>query len=1067
MEYTVGGLPLKRYDPKAFEDDTLRWWFEEGVYERARSRSGVKGRFYFLDGPPYVTASIHVGTAWNKIMKDVVLRYRRMRGYDVRDQPGFDMHGLPIEVMVERLLGLKSKKDIEVIGVDRFVDECRRYALEHMKILTEQFKNLGVWMDWGEPYMTISDEFIEAVWWLIKRADERRLLEEGLRVTHWCPRCETALAAGYEVSQEYREVEDPSIYVKLPVEGSGDEYIIVWTTTPWTLPANVAVMVHPDENYVKVRVDGGIYILAEARCKPVLEEELKLGYEVLEVFPGSRLEGLRYKPPLLEEVDIQRDVKDAHIVILSREYVSMDEGTGCVHTAPGHGEEDFEVGLRYRLPVLCPVDSRGVFDDTAGRYAGLTVWDANQVIVEDLRRKGLLLYASTVKHRYPHCWRCRSKLILRATRQWVLKVTAVKDRLLEENGGILWVPSWAGESRFRSWLEGVRDWVISRQRYWGIPLPIWVCGRCGRRIIIGSKDELRSKALNPEGIVDLHRPWIDRVEVGCDSCGGVMRRVEDVADVWMDSGVASWACLGYPRRSDEFKRWWPADFILEGHDQTRGWFYSQLASSIIAFDSKPYKAVLMHGFTLDETGREMHKSWGNFVAPEDVIDRYGRDTLRFYELQFTPWEDLRFSWRGVEEAYRTLNLVWNLYLFASLYMNLDRFQPSRYRLEELRDKLRPEDRWILSKTQRVVVKATEALESYLIHEALRAVRELLVEDVSRWYAKLIRRRVWMEEESIDKVTAYATLYRVLDTCLRILAVYTPFLAEKIYQDMFRYAEPGRSESIHMEGWPEADTSWIDDDLEDCMEVCRSIMEEGLSLRNRIGVKLRQPLASCLIYTEDPGTVRAVEVFRDVLASGLNVKDVRVIGLDELRGIAKLRVRGVPKMLGPRFRERTKIVMEALDGVDGADARRMLESIGVIKLYLGDSEIEVKAGEVEFYEEISEGWVVGDFKGGRILLSRIVDRRLAAEGLARDLIRRIQYMRKEMDLPVEDYVEVTVSVPSVEALEMVEEYRGFIASETRAKLFEAVVAGRIEYGYVREWDIDGENYTIAVKHIGKG
>jgi isoleucyl-tRNA synthetase len=1067
MEYMVGGLSLKRYDPKAFEEDILRWWFESGVYEKARSTTGVRGKFYFLDGPPYVTASIHVGTAWNKIMKDVVLRYRRMRGYDVRDQPGFDMHGLPIEVMVERLLGLKSKKDIEVIGVDRFVEECRSYALEHMKILTEQFRNLGVWMDWGNPYMTISDDFIEAVWWLIKRADEQGLLEEGLRVTHWCPRCETALAAGYEVSQEYREVEDPSIYVKLPIEGRSGEYILVWTTTPWTLPANVAVMVHPDEVYARVRVGDEIYILAEARCKPVFEGELRLGYEVVDKFPGSKLEGLKYKPPLFEEVPIQREVRDAHIVVLSREYVSVDEGTGCVHTAPGHGEEDFEVGLRYRLPVLCPVDSRGVFDDRAGRYAGLTVWDANQVIIEDLKRKGLLLYASTVKHRYPHCWRCRSRLILRATKQWVLKVTAIKRRLLEENEGILWVPSWAGESRFRSWLEGVRDWVISRQRYWGIPLPIWVCRRCGRRIIIGSRSELKSKASNVEDLTDLHRPWIDRVEVRCDSCGDVMRRVEDVVDVWMDSGVASWACLGYPRSSDEFKRWWPADFILEGHDQTRGWFYSQLASSIVAFNSAPYRAVLMHGFTLDETGREMHKSWGNFVAPEEVIERYGRDTLRFYELQFTPWEDLKFSWRGVEEAYRMLNLIWNLYLFASLYMNLDRFQPSKYRLEELRGRLKPEDRWILSKTQRMVMKATEALESYLIHEGLRAVRELLVEDVSRWYAKLIRRRVWVEEESIEKVTAYATLYRVLDTCLRILAIYTPFLAEKIYQDMFRYAEPGRSESIHMEGWPEADVSWLDDELERLMDICRSIMEEGLSLRNRIEVKLRQPLASCLIYTEDPDTAKAIDVFRDVIASGLNVKDVRVIGLDEFRRIARLRVRGIPRMLGPRFREHTRAVMEALDRMDGGYAQTMLESRGAIKVALDYGEVDVKVGEVEFYEEVSEGWVTGSFKHGRILLSTIVDRRLAAEGLARDLIRRIQYMRKEMDLPVEDYIEVRVSAPSLEALEMIEEYREFIASETRAKLLDVVISGRVEEGYVREWDIDGEDYTISVKHVGKG
>ena len=675
----VGKLPEK-YEPQKIEEEILKFWEEQRVYEKIRAMSKDKPKFYFLDGPPYPSSGTpHIGTVWNKVIKDVIIRHRRLKGFNVRDQPGYDTHGLPIEVAAEKTLGLESKKDIvEKVGVEKFIKTCKSLALNNAKEMSRHFNNVGVSMNWQTPYYTLDPKYIELAWWMIKKAHERGLLTKGLKVVHWCPRCETVLA-DYEVS-EYKDLEDPSIYVKFPIEGKENEYILVWTTTPWTLPANVAVMVNPNLDYVKVEYKGEKYILVKDRLNHVFKEELKdENYKVLETFKGAKLEGLRYIPPLLDEVYIQKKLHDnpnTHRVVLSEEYVSPYEGTGCVHSAPGHGHEDYEVSLRYNLPVVSPVNSQGVFTEEAGKYKGMKVKEANKYIIEDLKRKGLLLHATTIIHKYPVCWRCKTPLIIRATEQWYIKVTELKDKIISEAEKAKWIPEWALD-RFKNWLKNLRDWVISRQRYWGTPIPIWECKNCGHMEVVGSLKELKRLSVEDIELKDLHKPWVDHVKLKCPKCGGVMERVPDVLDVWFDSGIAFYASLGSLEAWDKLK---PVDFIVEGHDQIAGWFFSLLRAGVIGFDSIPYKVVLVHGFMLDEKGREMHKSLGNYVSPDEVIEKYGRDTLRFWVTQSTVWEDIRFNWRALNLTFKDLNIVWNVYLFASTYMNLDKFDPNKYKL---------------------------------------------------------------------------------------------------------------------------------------------------------------------------------------------------------------------------------------------------------------------------------------------------------------------------------------------------------------------------------------------------
>ncbi|MHA1722285.1 MAG: isoleucine--tRNA ligase [Candidatus Baldrarchaeia archaeon] len=1053
------------YDPQKVEQEIFQLWQKEKAYQKAKSKNKGNKKFYFLDGPPYASsAGIHLGTALNKILKDVIIRYRRMKGHFLRDQPGVDCHGLPIEVQVEKMLGFHKKADIEKYGIDKFVKKCKEIALYNAGQLSKQFKNLGVWMDWDNPYLTLKDEYIESAWWLIKKAWENGLLYEGERVVHWCPRCETVLS-GYEVAQEYKEVSDPSIYVKFPVKGKEKEYILIWTTTPWTLPSNTGVMVHPDFIYAKVKVDDEIYILALKRCNEVFREIGK-EFEVLETFPGQKLEGLRYLPPLLDEVPLQRKLLEegkAYRVVLSEEYVSLEEGTGCVHSAPGHGEEDFEVGLTYGLPAVCPVDTKGVFTKEAGKYAGLFVKDADKEIIEDLRKKGLLLWSGKVTHRYPHCWRCKTPLLLRLTKQWFIKVSAFKDKMLKENERVKWIPEWAGASRFRNWLESVRDWVISRQRYWGIPLPIWTCSKCGKKIVIGSKDDLLKMAVSVPSEFELHRPWVDQIVLNCE-CGGKMQRVPDVIDVWFDSGIASFACLGYPRNREEFEQWWPADVVLEGHDQTRGWFYTLLCTSMIAFNRRPYETVVMHGFTLDAEGREMHKSLGNYIAPEEVIEKYGRDPLRLYELQCTLWEDIRFNWNGVKEALRDLNIIWNVYVFASTYMEMDKFNPLEHSLKELLPFMKIEDKWVLSRLQLIIEKVTNNMDKYLFHEALRLLLNFIIEDVSRWYIRLVRRRVWIETEAKEKLAAYTTLYTILRNCLLLLAPFIPFITEALYQKFVRPVEKDAPISVHLCDWPTPIKELVDEKLEQQVMLARDIVSAIIQARQstKPPIKIRQPLSKAIVVTDSQEVVETVKDLQDLIKDQANIKEVSALHLSEEEKFRNVYVEPNFASLGPKFKQKTAKVVEAIKKLNGREVLKSINEKGFFEIAVDSETIKLTRDDVKFREEILEGYAVGEFLGGRVYLDITVTRELKAEGLAREVIRRLQEMRKEVGLEVEVKIKAFVKCPNNEQADLLKERKELIMREVRAEKLDVLGPKDEEPKtlHAKKWDIDGETYIMG-------
>ena len=1056
---TVGKVD-RQYRPHEIEEKVLKFWKEKGVYDKLRSMLKDKPKFYFLDGPPYPSSDVpHIGTAWNKVIKDLVIRFQRMRRRFVWDQPGYDTHGLPIEVAVEKRLGLRSKKEIVTkVGVEKFVKECMNLALTNANLMSKRFERLGVSMDWNNPYYTLKPEYIESGWWLIKKVHEQGLLKKGVKVVWWCPRCETVLA-DYEV-QEYRNVEDPSIFVKFPLEGEKNRYLLIWTTTPWTLPANLAVMVHPEMEYVEVEYNGEKLILAEVRLEHVFSK-LKAKPKVVARFKGKDLEGLRYVPPLLEEVDAQRKYRSekTHRVVLS-EFVTPYEGTGLVHSAPGHGEEDFIVAQRYGIPVVSLVDEKGIMVEDAGKYAGKHFREANKYIIEDLKRKGLLLYEEKVVHKYPVCWRCKTPLVLRATEQWYITVTKLKDKMLEEAVKVEWIPDWAKE-REVNWLKELRDWVISRQRYWGIPLPVWECRKCGYRFIPESVDELRKHAINEVDLKDLHKPWIDRVVLKCPKCGGEMRRVPDVLDVWFDSGIAFFASLAYPKNKEFFEKMFPVDFIVEGHDQLRGWFFSLLRSGILGFGKAPYKRVLVHGYMLDEKGREMHKSLGNFVSADEVVEKYGADTLRFWVLQNTTWEDVRFGWKKLDLTFRDLNILWNVFVFASTYMNLDEFDPTKWTLDKVEKHLRIEDKWVLSKLNNLIKSVTESFEKTLVHEGVRRIREFIIEDLSHWYIRLIRRRVWIEAEDPDKLAAYSTLYTVLKTLLQLLAPVTPFITEELYQKLVKPAEPNAPESIHMLEWPKVREELIRPELEEAMNIAKKVVEAGAAARMKAGIKIRQPLPELIVLSDGRELHELLGQVVEIVKSQINVKNIKIAELREIPNYIEYEIIPNYSKIGPLFKEKTRDIVEKLGEKANEVSKELLEK-GKYEIEIEGRKYVITLEHVEIKEKPREHYVIQDFDRGKIVLDTRIDYEAAAEGLARDIVRRIQYMRKELDLPVEAFIEAIIVPPDKQSVEMLMKWKNFIAEEVRASKLEITLERReVSKGYVKEWDIGGDKYLIAV------
>lgn len=1044
------------YKPRDVEEAVLKYWDSVNVYNlvKERNRSGRR-KFNFIDGPPYPSGDVpHIGTAWNKVLKDAVLRYRRMKGYRVFDKPGYDCHGLPIEVKVEQRLGIKVKKEIEErLGVEGFIEKCKKLALTNAEAMTRWFKELGVFMDWDNPYLTLKDEYIESVWWLIKKAHERGLLDEEYRVVHWCPRCSTTLA---EYELEYHELEDPSIYVKFQVDGKPGEYLLIWTTTPWTLPANTFIMAHPDEDYVKIEVNGEKWILAKKRLEAVAGELGVRDYKVVEEFKGSRIIGVKYVHPLADIVPLQKELEKYHVVYPAPEFVSMHEGTGLVHGAPGHGFEDYVVARRNGVDVIAsPIDDEGRFTQEAGKYAGLYVKDANTAIIQDLESRGALLKASTVIHKYPVCWRCKTPVVMRATRQWVIKVSKLKDKLRRELDNVKWIPEWARE-RIGFMVENVEDWLISRQRYWGTPLPIWRCSN-GHRVVVGSISELEKLAgVKPK---ELHRPWIDEVVFKCPVCGLEMRRVPDVADVWLDSSVAFYAAKDHPDRlSPEDVT---VDFIVEGHDQTRGWFFSMLRAGVVGFDRVPYKTVLVHGFMLDEKGREMHKSLGNYVGTDEVIARIGRDPLRVWLAGNTTWEDAKFSWKAVEDSMRDLAVLWNIAVFAYTYMKLDNYDPSSHALRDYMEHLKTEDKWILSRVNTLIKRVSELMDSYEIHSAVKLLRDFYIEDLSHWYIRLIRPRVWVEENTSDKLAAYTVLYYVLDRLARLMAPFTPFIAEYIYQALMKpvYNEP----SIHLLQYPEPEEELIDETLEAEMEIIREVYEAAAEARMKHGLKMRQPIRRLVVYTDDERVASVISRNMDLVRVIANAKDVDVEPLRLLSEIVRYKVELVYKNVGPKYKSLVRPLAEYVEANQDKIASDIL-SKGVHETLVNNSMVVLTREDVKITPHYIEGYSVGEAGWGSIAIDVRLSEEEIAEGLARDIVRRIQVMRKMMNLDLNAWIKTTILAPR-DKVALIEKMRKYIMNETRSvELTVKQNDDKLEElkGFKQVWEIGDEEYIIGVE-----
>lgn len=829
------------YDHKKVEKEIQDFWKKNDIYGKAKQKNAGNETFYFCDGPPYATGQIHPGTGWNKTLKDAVCRYQRVCGKDVRVQAGYDTHGLPIEVKVEQQLKFKNKGDIEKYGIGKFVDKCKEFATKYVGIMGGQFESLGVWMDFDRPYITYYDSFINSSWKTLKMAHEKELMHEGVYVLPYCYRCETTLA-NYEL--EYDEETDPSIYVKFQLKEKPGEYLIIWTTTPWTLAGNMAAMVHPTYSYVRAQVGDEVWIVAKERLDHLMELVDKSA-TVIEELPGRKLKDIQYIHPFQDKIKKEYERR----VVLSEEYVTLEDGTGLVHAAPGHGPEDFIIGKRFDIEPFCPVDGKGSYTAEAGELQGKNVRAANPDVIDILKSNGSLVYEARIKHRYAHCWRCKTPLIYLTTKQWFVSISKIKDQMVHEIEQTDWHPAFAKE-RFKEFVSNAPDWCISRQRYWGIPLPIWKC-ECGIVRVIGSKDEIPA-------IKELHRPYIDEVELDCE-CGKKMKRVSDVLDVWFDSGNAIWASLT-PEEAQKYGE--RADLILEGQDQIRGWFYSLLGSGVVRYGACPYKQLLMHGFFVDEHGEKMSKSVGNFIPLEEILDKYGADSFRLWSISNTVWDELKFSWDEMKKASSDLNIISNMVTF------LERFYPQR-KIEKV--ELEPLDKWMISRLNSTLKTFRESFDSYELNKGVKALRNLIVEDISRFYMKIAKDRI-ANGQNAD--AALWVVYHSMLSSLKMLGCVSPMIAEHLYQSFYKKFE--KEESVHLLPLQAEDEGEINVLYEKQVEIVKDVVSTAMLARQGAGIKVRWPIRTLYIETKSHEVIDAVNAFKDTLLSLTNTKELKTV-----------------------------------------------------------------------------------------------------------------------------------------------------------------------------------------------
>ena len=1037
------------------EKKVEEFWKENHIFEKSMENRKEGETYTFYDGPPTANGKPHIGHVLTRVIKDMIPRYRTMKGYMVPRKAGWDTHGLPVELEVEKKLGLDGKEQIEEYGMEPFIKQCKESVWKYKGMWEDFSSTVGFWADMEHPYVTYYDDYIESEWWALKEIWNKKLLYKGFKIVPYCPRCGTPLSA-QEVSQGYKTVKERSAVVRFKVVGE-DAYFLAWTTTPWTLPSNVALCVNPDETYCKVKAaDGYTYYMAEALLDKVLgklaKEEGEKAYEVLETYKGTDLEYKEYEPLFACAGEVAaKQKKKAHFVTCDT-YVTMSDGTGIVHIAPAFGEDDSRIGRNYDLPFVQFVDGQGNLTKETP-YAGVFVKKADPMVLTDLDKEGKLFDAPKFEHEYPHCWRCDTPLIYYARESWFIKMTAVKDDLIRNNNTINWIPESIGKGRFGDWLENVQDWGISRNRYWGTPLNIWQC-ECGHMHSIGSRQELFEMSGDEKAkTVELHRPYIDEITLKCPECGGEMHRVPEVIDCWFDSGAMPFAQHHYPFENKElFEQQFPANFISEAVDQTRGWFYSLLAESTLLFNKAPYKNVIVLGHVQDENGQKMSKSKGNAVDPFDALNKYGADAIRWYfYINSAPWLPNRFHGKAVVEGQRKfMSTLWNTYAFFVLYANIDNFDPTKYNLEY--DQLPVMDKWLLSRLNTTVQAVDNDLANYKIPEAARALQEF-VDEMSNWYVRRSRERFWAKGMEQDKINAYMTLYNALVTIAKTAAPMIPFMTEDMYQNLVRSVDKDAPESIHLCDFPTVNEAWIDKDLEADMKELLEIVVLGRACRNTANIKNRQPIGTMYVKAEK----KMGEFYTDIIADELNVKEVKFA--DDVESFISYSFKPQLRTVGPKYGKLLGGIKQALTDIDGTAAMKELRGNGVLKLDINGNDVELTEEDLLIETAQTEGYVSESDGETSVVLDTNLTPELIEEGFVREIISKIQTMRKEAGFEVMDKIKVYAH-GNDKIQEVMKAHEDEIKSEVLA---DEMVLGETD-GYVKEWNINKETVTMGVKKL---
>ena len=1024
------------------EKKTEQFWEEHHIFEKSIENRKEGDTYTFYDGPPTANGKPHIGHVLTRVIKDMIPRYRTMKGNMVPRKAGWDTHGLPVELEVEKMLGLDGKEQIEEYGLEPFIAHCKESVWKYKGMWEDFSATVGFWADMENPYVTYENDFIESEWWALKKIWDRGLLYKGYKIVPYCPRCGTPLSS-HEVAQGYKDVKERSAIARFKVKGE-DAYILAWTTTPWTLPSNVALCVNPNETYVKVKTqDGYTYYMAQALCDQVLGEG---AYEVLETYVGTDLEYKEYEP-LFPFVELK---KKAYYVTCDT-YVTLTDGTGVVHIAPAFGEDDSKVGRKYDLPFLQLVDEKGEMAAETP-WAGTFCKKAYPLILKDLEERGLLVSAPLFEHSYPHCWRCDTPLIYYARESWFIKMTAVKEDLIRNNNTIHWIPESIGKGRFGDWLENVQDWGISRNRYWGTPLNVWEC-ECGHMHSIGSIEELKSMSDNCPEDIELHRPFIDAVTIKCPECGKQMHRVPEVIDCWFDSGAMPFAQHHYPFENQElFEQQFPADFISEAVDQTRGWFYSLLAISTLIFNKAPYKNVIVLGHVQDENGQKMSKSKGNAVDRFEALQTYGADAIRWYfYVNSAPWLPNRFHGKAVVEGQRKfMGTLWNTYAFFVLYANIDQFDATKYTLEY--DKLNEMDRWLLSKMNTLIQDVDDHLANYRIPETARALQDF-VDDMSNWYVRRSRERFWAKGMEQDKINAYMTLYAALVNVCKAAAPMIPFMTEDIYRNLVCSIDQAAPESVHLCDFPKADPSQIDKELEANMDEVRKVVVMGRACRNTANIKNRQPIAN--MFVKAPFKLEGY--FAQIIREELNTKSVTFT--EDVRAFTSYTFKPQLKTVGPKYGKLLGGIRQALSSLDGNAAMDELKAKGSLTLDIQGQEVILLEEDLLIDTAQTDGYVSAQEGELTVVLDTNLTAELIEEGFVRELISKVQTMRKEAGFEVMD--KIRVYAMGNEKIEKICQDHG---KEMKSEVLANEITLGLAKGYVKEWNINGETVTLGVEKL---